>query len=178
MTLRDELDDAIERAFVEPLRIADGEDGDVVRALERGRLASSPDRMRRVVLIQQAVADVLARSDDRLQARLALATHALAVLLRLYYEIDDLSPEEIKRRMLDAINDGTRTPMTPPVPVDPSGRRIPVGLDSWAMCLACGGYLREMSRDDRFIQAECEGCGEHTERYTLARQRSREGATG
>lgn len=41
MTLRDELDDAIERAFVEPLRIADGEDETVVRALERGRLASS-----------------------------------------------------------------------------------------------------------------------------------------
>lgn len=56
---------------------------------------------------------------------------------------------------------------------DRAGQRIRVGLHSWSMCLGCGGYLRELSRNERMIQARCEACGDRTERRVLRRRSSR-----
>lgn len=60
--------------------------------------------------------------------------------------------------------------------IDRTGMRLVAGMDSWSKCLGCGGYLIELSRDARMIQARCEKCGEHTERYALPRRSSRKEA--
>lgn len=46
-----------------------------------------------------------------------------------------------------------------------SDGRIPVGLDSWAKCLRCAGYLQERSRGNGTIRGRCESCGEITRFY-------------
>lgn len=53
--LRDALDDAIRRAWCEPVKGAvEGEDVEVVRVLRRAALISDPDQMRHLASIQAA----------------------------------------------------------------------------------------------------------------------------
>lgn len=53
--LRDALDDAIRRAWCEPVKgVVEGEDAEIVRALRRAALISDPNQMRHLASIQAA----------------------------------------------------------------------------------------------------------------------------
>jgi hypothetical protein len=52
--VRETLDEAILRAFVEPVRIVDGEDPAVVNSLLSAALLHDPQGTRRVALVQRA----------------------------------------------------------------------------------------------------------------------------
>lgn len=69
--LRDALDDAIRRAYCEPVvSVRDGEDAAVVRSIEVARLLQSPERMRHLAGVQAAAwAVVRERVEDVADAR-------------------------------------------------------------------------------------------------------------
>lgn len=69
--LRDALDDAIRRAYCEPVvSVRDGEDAAVVRSIEVARLLQSPERMRHLAGVQAAAwAVVCERVEDVADAR-------------------------------------------------------------------------------------------------------------
>jgi hypothetical protein len=60
-----------------------------------------------------------------------------------------------------------------PAPDKGGTGRIPVGLDSWAKCWRCGGYLTQTGEDALQRYAQCEICGEQTTLYHRRRAASR-----
>lgn len=54
--------------------------------------------------------------------------------------------------------------------------RIKVGVDSWARCLRCGGYLAKRRTTETHIIGRCEGCGNIERRYKTRRRGQGEAA--